>query len=36
MMLSLVIPVYNEAESLEALHQEIAEVAPRPRSTRSR
>jgi glycosyltransferase involved in cell wall biosynthesis len=26
-MLSIVIPVYNEAESLEALHQELSEVA---------
>ena len=26
-MLSIVIPVYNEAESLEALHREIREVA---------
>ncbi|MGA2257483.1 MAG: glycosyltransferase, partial [Thermoguttaceae bacterium] len=26
-MLSIVIPVYNEAESLQALHREIREVA---------
>ena len=26
-MLSVVIPVYNEAESLEALHGELADVA---------
>ena len=26
-MLSIVIPVYNEAESLETLHREICEVA---------
>src|SRR5262245_22643871 len=33
MLISLVIPVYNEAESLTALHSEIAEVADREQLT---